>query len=291
MIELLVVMAIIVILAGITIPVLTSGGGILGRAELPRTSEIIHSKIQAAQIYANTYHVKTAVVYSLDNWISPEVTGQSANPPVAKPLVDSIFDQFDGSDLFRRAIVAAAVMYELPAEVGDPLTGKFVPIASENGNFESFPGDHVILLQDPYDLDPRSSLYAYAESRYLPSSGTTPNELITLGMTNVKVITGDSTLLREDILDNLGLGTDGVADLPGYVAVNNANFPAHVFSKVGRLEAPGSGKERFIIHAAASPEADPSERVLDPSPDAVVNEWLTIPIEIYRSTGRVRIAR
>lgn len=108
MVELLVVLAIIGILIGISIPI----ARMFTRNDLRDSARTIYTLLRAARVYATTYNVETAVVYSLDYPFTRDAGGAEQ----FSPLEDSILPDDEGplSPLAVRAIRAASVMYKIP---------------------------------------------------------------------------------------------------------------------------------------------------------------------------------
>ncbi len=172
LLELLVVMAIIGLLAVISIPVTR----MFSRNDLRDGARTIYTMLRAARMYAMTYNVEAAVIYSLDYPFERLEDGSA----YFDPLEDSILmgDAQAGVPLTVRAIRSAAVMYRLPDAfnaspilpegilAGDAAAkyqptdsaqavtwreaGTFVPTPSA-GEFRSLPQGYAIPLSIPYD--------------------------------------------------------------------------------------------------------------------------------------------
>jgi len=115
MVELVVVVAIIAIMAGIAIPSMARMG-LLWRNDLQASARELYTLLRAARIYASTYNVETAVVYSTYN---PE--GNTPNN-----------------------LRAAALMYQHPTLTvgGESRQLLFVPVASrDEGQLRPLPGN------------------------------------------------------------------------------------------------------------------------------------------------------
>jgi prepilin-type N-terminal cleavage/methylation domain-containing protein len=160
LIELLVVLAIITILAAFSVPVVN----MFSRNDLRDSARMLYTLLRAARVYAVNNNVETAVVYFLDNPFSKEADGTVT----FSPMEDSV------SDTWVRTIVAATVMYRLPAEMpvwpilppdvqqaedSDSITGSeeavdwrkagiFVPTPGM-GDIVSFPDGYSLLLNLP----------------------------------------------------------------------------------------------------------------------------------------------
>lgn len=110
LIELLVVLAIISLLVAVSVPVTR----MFTRNDLRDASRTIYTLLRAARMYAATYNVEAAVVYSLDY----PFTADAAGVDQLEPLFDSILTDPGQrpleAPLAVRAIRSAAVMYRLP---------------------------------------------------------------------------------------------------------------------------------------------------------------------------------
>lgn len=268
LVELLVVMAILAIMAGLAIPGMARLG-VFTRQELPRAQREVYTLLRAAQIYAATYRVDTAVVYGLDNWVSPQVNPNNDpwTPAAAwswQPMQDSLTGQA------VRAVRSAAMMYKLPA--AHEFDG-WVPVPDDAGAFRQFPTGMVLLLQDIYYLDP---LYASLRPRF---DNDEDHELDKLGMRSLKAY-----------LDGGPLAPEGDPDRGDPVS---ADFPGHVFTPEGRLDT-SADKERVQIHVAPRPDETLDRRLLFPELGTAYNaaedrtNLVMRTIEIYKSTGRIR---
>lgn len=251
--ELLVVLTIVALLSAVAIPAFVQLNA-YSRDELNRGARSTLSLIKAAQQYARTYNVRTAVVYGLDNYVPPPIPNDPANRP--NPLSDS------ATGNAARAFTTAAIMYEL--REGD-FRGAFVYAPRREGEFAPIDGGMAVFTTDPETGDP---LYTDLGPRFNPEP---LNGLAGLGMRAVNVY-----------LDGTGPYTPGNAadDTP-------EPFPAHVFLPSGALDA--SGRERYVIQVGPLPSADVTARLVDAAGLPVPGNLVHVPVEIFRSTGRVRI--
>jgi prepilin-type N-terminal cleavage/methylation domain-containing protein len=295
LVELMVVLGIIVLLTAVAIPGLAKLGA-FSRDEFRRSVQEVSGMLRAAQIYATTYNVNTAVVYTMDNWSNPEasavdntpVTENAEEDPgdpavvVANPIVDTI----SGNPV--RQIEAAAIMYQLPSTTG-ALSGYYVPIPTPAGTFTKLPQDMSILLMNPE----------------LPSGGdplVPANFYLELGRSNYR---GDAA---ENFIDEMGMtritaalgvpiGQDPVSfatyanDPASFVS---ENFAAHVFKPSGRLAA-GNG-ERFSIYIASMASREPDDRLVQPETGSLINpdgspNMLYRKIHVFKSTGRTEVPK
>lgn len=265
LVEMLVVMAVLSILAAIAIPTFASLGQFVA-TDVQSTTRTLYSSLRAARIYASTFHVDTAIVYSLDNY-GPE------GEVVTTPVVDNVA----GEQV--RVINAIAMAFKCPVR------DKWVPVPTEDGAFTRFPGDAVILLRSPGDMrltvngTPRTvllmdPLYTDANRRFDRDAGALM--MAVFGMSPIAL----------DLSVPPHCGTD--AD-----PAQTVDFAAHIFTPRGSLEPSGT-KQRFEMLVAASPEETTSERLVDPELNALVNSsnqsnLLTTSIELFQATGRIRV--
>lgn len=270
--ELLVVLTIVAMLSAVAIPAFVQLGA-FSRDELNRSARTVMTLLKAAQQYAITYNVRTAVVYGLDNY-QPVPT-----PNTPDNMLNPITDSVTGGA--ARVFATAALMYELPST--SQFGGSFVNAPRGQGEFATIDGGMVILLRDPETGD---VFYDRMEPRFDPTLpvANKPHPLGHLGIGQVNVYLDGSAPFTPDPDDT---------EPP-------EPFPAHVFLPTGALQIPAGSevKERYVISIAPVPSEDPTVRLKDAEsnslfvqlPDnTVVNNLLYLPIEIFRSTGRVRI--
>lgn len=271
LVELIVVLAIIGLMTALTLPGLARlGSG--SRNEVSRTAREIFSLLRAAKIYAATYRVDTAVVY---------------NPENLYPL-----GGIAASSTIRR-VSAIAVLYKPlqppPSMWGCP--GCFVPVPGESGQFALLPQDTTILLeevfvrdvQDINDLDGDGNTQEVLFQRFdfRPRKLQQPESNIfrALGMKEIPIGGLDSGPSGDAVERMRRLAPDP-QDPSGFI---KSEFPAHVFKSSGRIDW-RSSKERVRIYVAPSPELPESDRQ-----DPLIG-LVAIPIDLYRSTGRVKLA-
>lgn len=274
LVELIVVMAIVGVLAAVAIPSM-SRLGLLSRDELSRTSREVHSLLRAARLYAATYRVNAAVVYSLDNYVDPR-DNPTNTPGLVEPPVDSLTGQL------ARYITSAAVMYQLPNSGSTWLNGGsdgYVVAPDYARGFQALPENMGVLLKDP--TSNYQQVYWNHNPRFAPAdnASASPKGVAQLGM-----FPGAESYQADDaitvILDGGPYGNGGAI---------SAQFPAHVFTPAGRLLADGT-KERYTIFVGPKPDAVIDDRLINADSLAETDNLVGSEIEIYRSTGRVKIA-
>ena len=298
LVEILVVLSIFAILAAVSIPTFARYG-VFSKNELQRSSLELHNLLKAARVHASTYRVDTAVVYMLDSYVSPEENPDNRIDP-ATPA--GVGDSLTGATL--RVITGAAVMVKI--QNGEsPYAGKFVPAPGELGSFVTFPGRMVVLLNSVDDRNgPAEVYYRSARPRFDPNSDDPADvlpsglpkllDIAKLGLRSVDVVDVVAVVEGREILN--GLDDDGDDHIDEGLEVRPLGcFPAHIFKPTGGLDA--SDQERFTIHVTMWPEESVDNRLVNPEipqftiPGSGAQNLITVPIELYRTTGRIQIAR
>ena len=270
LVEMLTVMAIIALLAGIALPVFVRSGA-FAKDEVSGAARTLYSELVAARQYAARYRVDTALVYALDKRQ----------------------DSFYGTD--QVFINGTATARRMTPQEYDKIRGSFADPATVEEDCL------FVLLNDRHGQF--GFLGEYAGVAYDPTLGGTVDETTTVpdaeGMLKIRLYEldddGSLTLVRpitpEGGLAPLSFG--GYAypgtDYNREDLYQNFRFPGHVFRSDGmmRTDAP---KQRFILDVAASPDALAGDRYAE-EPEGANPGTLRAPkrIELYKSTGRVRI--
>jgi prepilin-type N-terminal cleavage/methylation domain-containing protein len=275
LVEILVVLSIFAILAAVAIPTFARYG-VFSKNELQRSSLELHNLLKSARVHASTYRVDTAVVYMLDNFTPLAIPNDVGLPA---PVGDSV------SGATVRVITRAAVVVKVKdKDIYEPAPG-------EIGAFTEFPGRMVVLLNMVVlrkDVDGRlrpveEVYYRSARPRFDRSSDD-PADVLPNGLPKV--------------IDLAPLGLQAV-----HVVFPDTGedlwLPGHVFKPTGRMETPWGTPERFTIHVTMSPEESVDARLVNPEIPQFAfldnGEWkqnlITVPIELYRTTGRIQIAK
>jgi len=290
LVELLVVMAIVAILMGISIPMLR----MFTQNDMDRGARSLYTVIRAARVYASTYNVKTAVVYQLDQ------------DPAGSPVMDSLRGQA------VRTLRGAMMVYQLPSNLGN-YSGLFVPAAERGGEFDMFPLGYSVLLDVPPtapNLPPPGIAYSYGVSETADNSAYVPDfggNASAIGMTHVTAYL-DPIRERPPKPSNTASDDEKAAWNEWQAEFDPAGavvLLAHVFDSGGALDLGGSGStlQRFSVLFAPSPDRPAEERTWSTAlvTEDMLAQWrngtlrgaemglVGIPIEIYRSTGRVRM--
>lgn len=293
LVEVLVVLAIVALVSAIAIPGLAKLGA-FSRDEFKRATQETYSILRAAQLYATTYNVNTAVVYSMDNYSPAEAATGTLEAPV-NPITDSFTGQI------VRQFEAVSIMYQLPTSMPNllngnpnPLKGCYVPISGELGEFRLLPEGMSILLYNPEDLDVSDPMnpvyreYYKDENASNLSASAAINQLWRLGIGTIEFASGVPEALPALELDNF---------LSTPTNIVKANFPAHVFKPSGRLTA-STDIERISLYIAPSSDRPLEERLVQPEipdllytdSDGVVRSNLRYrEIHLFKSTGRIAV--
>lgn len=283
LVELMVVLGLVALLTAIAVPGLAKLGA-FSRDEYRRTVQQVAGLLRAAQIYSNTYHVNTAVVYSLDNWSDAEaVTG--IDEPVASPVLDSV----SGNPV--RQIQAAAIMYQLPSTMLT-LSDQYVPVPTVDGVFSALPGKMSILLvnpEEPSGIDPDLPADMYLDlARSNFRTDAVVKRVDEFGMREIPVAMGVPSAMDAATFQAFA------ADATNYVS---AQFPAHVFTPSGRMSVATLG-ERFTMYIGPSADRPTRDRLVDTeaapqvlmNPDGTSNMQYR-KIHIFKSTGRTEVPK
>lgn len=260
--ELLVVLSIISVMAVVAIPTFARLG-VFSRNELNNTARTVHSMLKAARIYASTYRVNTAVVYTMDNWVDPNNPLASAAIPA--PVMDSVTGEM------VRVLRAAALVYALPKtpfgkEYPTEVTaGDYVFMSPMDAFREEFPGGMTIPL---LELQGEDALSVVPAGNISYPIGDMP----ALGLRRIRVWLRGGPYNAAEYQDS---------DAWAYM-------PAHVFKPTGELDTI-SARERHVLLVAPSPDASPDVRLVNPEGGRSLSNLMHIPIELFRATGRVRI--
>lgn len=269
LVELIVVLAVIGILTGISIPVVR----MFSQNDLQRGARELNSLLRGARVYASTYNVNTAVIYEIAPF----------------PVDDTILGQT------VRVLSGATVVYQLPKDAGTSYAGLYVPTPEFGGDFHPFLPGYCVLLQEPpdsYDQPPSAPTYSvtgdqavdYNNGYFAAADAGTKR----LGMTPVRAY------LRY---------------IDPQLAVREAEFAAadvetylgHIFDGKGTL-ATDNQEQRFRVLFAPLPDEPREDRMWTTGTyeDLEVNVWKSggaaegtmgyqgQEVTLYRSTGRIK---
>jgi prepilin-type N-terminal cleavage/methylation domain-containing protein len=311
LVELLVVMAILAILAGLSVPALLTFASSSSARDAAATE--LFTRLKYAQVHASSKRVETAVVYFLDNYESPQ-RNPNNTPSLESPIGETIRPVEQAPGFARVGVAFAAVekitngdvialLESLPGFSGSA-DRLFTPVEGEPGQLFPIDPSACILFaevyptftgagqlpSDPYFYAP---YYLSERPRYVPTQDLVDpgeiyvNRLNELGMDWVYVVFG-----LEDAADVFSGRLD--VDLEDVLEI--IPLPAHRFKHTGGLNVPSGAAERFSINLAAIPTAEPEIResafVVEALDGSQLSEVFLNhrELQLYKSTGRVRIA-
>ena len=289
LVELIVVLAVIGILTGISIPVVR----MFSQNDLQRGVRPLTSMLRAARVYAATYNVNTAVIYEIAPFsYKKNAAGSYEITPF--PADDTILGHT------VRVLSGATVVYQLPKDAGS-YAGLYVPTPEFGGDFRPFIPGYCVLLQEPPDSYDR------------PPSGL--NNGLKYNVTGDPPPDGPD--YKPFFFQAADAGTKdlGMAPVRTYMryidpqpAVREAEFNSddtefylgHVFDGKGTLLA-DEDKQRYSVLFAPLPDEPREERMWSTKTfdDLDLNLWKSgveqgtmgyqgQEVTIYRSTGRIK---
>lgn len=147
-VELLVVMAIVAIIAGISIPLLARSA-FLSESALQTASRELYAYLRAAKIYAVDHHVDTAVVYGLQRYPDPVLenpapTLQAQGEPASMVVADGFFLARGLTSKEERILRSQGVTNT---------DNVFVRIGDEEGQYHKMAdGTCILNINDPFSL-------------------------------------------------------------------------------------------------------------------------------------------
>lgn len=275
LVELLVTLAILSILAAVAIPSFARLG-FLSRDELNRGARDVYAMLHAAQVYASTYNVETAVVYS---------------PNTAGAMADSITNES------VQCIVGAALMYRWKDGPDTPTGRPLVPLAYTETGFRLLAGKMTVILREP----------VYLNSLYDP--GTNTSDYASLGMKEVWVLPDLFPGLEGVDRDLIAQDPENLHYLPCHLfkpsgAMDSDSNAAK--ERYSMLIGPGPAEpaeDRWVLNPKETPDTgQPNSVFVDPNIPLVYGErdengsvenkpnLLSAKIYLYKATGRVQIA-
>ncbi len=252
LIELLVVLAIISMIAGVAVPTLMKAGA-FSREDQSISSRLIYDMLKGAQVYASTHRTDAALVYGVDTQTDSD-SGSTVR------VVDVIA-------LCRRATDAEADLLYLAGDARRDIL--FVPVATKAGTFRWL-RDGMCIQGDIFDqADDFSSEESDAENDF--------------GLMPV-LLTDDGAILSPR--PGSHYRPDGDAVLPALPSPDM--YPAHIFKPSGYVDC-GSAKERYVFYVGPTPESPAADRFVDPTA-GTLEPLPPHRVELFRSTGRVKVS-
>ncbi len=277
MIELIVVLAIIAIMSAVVVPTFARMG-YFSRNDVQASARELFAMLKAAKIYAATYRVNTAIVYSL----------VSKDDSVTNKSVE--------------AIDAAALVYKLPRSIADHTTFLDEPNCC-NAPPQNGPDTHDDAFV-PINMDETGAFFRSTkpDTAVLPDgNGAQPSDL-RLSLSTIRIYRVEAAYNASGARQ---YDTDGEPKFNAEIICPISRFddncvgwrtaggyPAHIFMASGKLlvpvqSAPPQCPERFRMYVGYSPDASPTERYAD---DAT-REFRVEAIELSQNTGRVQLVQ
>jgi prepilin-type N-terminal cleavage/methylation domain-containing protein len=273
MVELLVVMAIIAIMASVAIPVAIRWGA-TGSDELRMATRDLHSVLRAAQIHAAAYRVNAGVAYYIET------------------MVDSIKEDMNPGSKPVEVVTAYAMIYSKPGKTEN----KYYFVPGSDGQFKPLPTGIVLFLNHPEgNIGPSLEIGGY-DIGYKEDGSAEILGIIDLGMKKIDYLytdTGENVVLDTGIRPDVGINSDS----------DQRFLLAHIFTPTGLLVAPFNDyknrRERYVMQVGPSPTENWEVRLIDPFIDTQNpffnfnigdSNLIGSKIELYRSTGRVKVA-
>lgn len=270
LVELLVVLGILAALAAIVVPGMARLG-FLSRDELKHGALDLQTILKAAQTFAGTYNVETAVVYAPSDW-------QPCEPAEGELYIGQpaggIQDSLSGDP--ERCLIGVSLM------IWSKDYNAFVPLTKVEGGFREIAGEMAVLLRDP--------------SNEMVPVLNEPDGIAALGMVKVRVMPN----FERGVSDQEGeIEGEGDCALQKDTPWERDYLPAHVFLPSGamRRTAAPQAKERYTLVIAPRPDVNAEDRQIYPELGDVWNNegegqsnLLSAQLYVYRSTGRVQLA-
>lgn len=284
--EVLVVLAIIALLSGLAVPAVVKIGGFLSNRSGEAAREL-YGILRAARTYSITYRVDTAVVYT--------VTGHKDSKDGAWSYV------IDGFGIARRAnpaerqyiatyLAAQGVSAATAATRAD---SAFIPVQSPDAQFQKMPDSTAVVGHMDSDVGPGmdATVFELPPQTHddfradLDEKGMLPVYLFHFANTNV----GDAL---QELPYGIPVGVLGANYDPLYVVQDVPySYPAHVFTPTGdMLASDNSAAARFVINVGPAPDAPVSDRYTVAPDEGTAVLVSPVRIELFRTTGRVKIS-
>lgn len=278
LIELLVVVAIIVILAGITLPTLINAGA-FQKEYVDQSGRTLYNMLRSAEFYAATYNVETCLAYAAEVQVDSQ-TGLDA--VVARSI--GVFRRATDDELKLWAGRYGGTPDEvLTEETGtEPVIPVYVSVAQEYHLTELQQGacvlgdwDDTVPAYEPFWGDPSLG------SPDFPAEGLRP----------VRIRTEDGLLVESE---NESIDSPYV-EYP--ISVPDC-WAAHVFSPAGYVVTDAT-QERLVMNVGPTPSSDFDERFIDlnelpdyPVPTGYTLDYYpvpTVPVQILKSSARIKL--
>jgi Tfp pilus assembly protein FimT len=275
---LVIVIAIIALMSAIAVPGLMRIG-VFSKDEARGAARELLTLMKAAQNYATTYRVDTALIYTVTT-----VTDSQTSNPVQ--MIDGVAivrrmtkEEYDKMKAERAITCTAATCDPLVMGSESSTDYPFVPLTTEEGKFTTFKKNVGVLVTAPTATQTGPQ---YAPVRvYMPSAVDASDGFAILPRIN-KTPTMTDAYVNE-------YNSDPAATLypdPTKTRLQdfrNSRFPAHIFKPNGTMEG---ALGRMAVYVTAAPNALPQERFADANNTTPIAPYV---IELYPTMGRLKI--
>lgn len=276
LVEMLVVLAIIGIITAAVVPIVSFYTNPRGQDLGARS---LFTVMKAAQVYASTHNVKTAVCFNVRAFTD----SQTGDPALAMTEY-RVARQLKPDEVNERREQLIAMMDMLAMSNYDIRGAWYVPIGTDAGQFREFEGEAAVL----------GEFFPVATDEFgdvaMDEFGV-PILLSTTGMSAIRVLLGgeDFELVEPSALNDM---------TPDLLAAMTGKLPAYVWQPDGTLQVADQFQpQRVVIRMGLRPDRAIEERYLmTPGNGAVETDTngaaiqIATPLVIYHSTGRIAIA-
>lgn len=275
LIELLVVVAIIVILAGITLPTLINAGA-FQKEYVDQSGRTLYNMLRSAEFYAATYNVETCLAYAAqEQKDSRDLTGL---PLVVVARSVGVFRRATDDELNRwESLYAGGPDEVVDEEKGiEPLVPAYVPVAEVE--LTEFQEGACVLGNWDTSVDPPEFAPFWERVSGYPANGLRPVRIRT-----------DEGVLVDLVAPHVPYLYEFTDEYNVSHSVDNC-WMAHVFSPAGYLVSDVS-EERLVMNVGPTPSSDLDDRFIEPYPDppAPLVPLDPITVQISKSSARIKI--
>ena len=273
LVELLAVLAIIAMMAAVAVPIMMKAGFFASDRRTGSAREL-YAFLRAAKVYAAQNKVSAAVVYVGP----PDIRAPEETPPLGFGYLWPVYDE--QLRVSRHCAAAAFMARRLTRQEYEYLKGQLEGQAPPGFTLPVDYKRYYVALQSPNgNVTPMTKgTFAYFAAED-PETGEFADT--DFGLKAVVVFDADIDLPDGD-RDRFRFAIEPDGGLPGA-----DHAWAHVFRPSGEMNAQGT-QERFVISVGLKPEEDPNDRFFVEL-DGTLTENL-VSIELYRSTGRIKIS-
>ena len=255
LVELIIVLALVGILAGISVPTIARMG-VFSHSDTQDAAREAVNLLKAARLHAATYRVDTALVYAVN----------------ARP--DSEFGQGDRYRIVADGLGIARRMSDEEMEsLGLSGVDAFVLLRNEEGQMQALAHGATIRIFNETD-----EYVAPSDTFDLPTDAVLQEILVARALKPIAVY-----IDSDGVFSQVSPRTPGSPNIAlGYTDVDY--FPAHVFGLSGQVRS-SSDKMRVQLSVTPAPDAPTVERFTENGQEVV-----PIDVELFTATGRVKVA-